>query len=792
MSGWYDINREATVNRRIRNFLLGVAGGGLLLAQAGMAFAQSSAPARITKAVDSSVRVKLHGSVPGAAQAQFDQGSAAPTARLDHVYMLLSRSPEQEAALTERMSEQLDPSSPNYHKWLTPEQLGQQYGVAQSDIAKITAWLQSQGLTVSHVSKAHTSIEFGGSVAQVEQALQVSIHNFNNGTQKFLAPVNDPQLPLAFAPVVGGVARLDTIQPVPQIVNHGQAKLDPATHGITQAATPSPQLTTNGRNLHVTAADAQTIYDVPNATYNPNYTGPTYDGKGVTIGIGGTALISMTPIANYYQQFLGQNRSQPIQVVNDYGATLQSDGEAYLDVEVSGGLAPGATIRYYPSPDLFSGIIQAADDNAVDVFSLSYLVCEAWGPQSENVFFAQTWQQFAAQGISVVAASGDAGASGCDSAGAAQAKQGLRVSALSGTPYNISVGGTDFIGLVTGTGPYQGGNGPYYRSALGYIPESPWNDSSWPNGDLANNKPLIYVVGGGGGASNCWYSAYDSTGKLNCYGGLAKPYWQAGPGVPDDGVRDQPDVALFAGNGVYGASWAYCTDAADCGPATGGSIGLVGGTSAATPAFAGILADAVQKTGGRLGLAADTLYKLARTPGTKSAFHDVTVGNNSMMCTQGTLNCALNSAGNYFLTGYNATPGYDLASGLGSVDAAVLINDWQNANTGGEQATVTLKPSSATVSSSQNLSITVTVTGAGGVVPTGTLTLSTTTYGSKPVKLNPQGTNADSATFTLSPNDLQLLLYDAFGPGTYDFIATYSGDGTYSPATGSVSVTINQ
>lgn len=781
--------RIAAFNTR-RKFLPFIFATGLLFAQCGWLSAQSTtgSSARITKAVDNSVRVKLHGHVPGAAQPQFDRGRADPTAQLQHAQLLLSRSPEQEAALTVLLSQQLDSTSPNYHKWLTPEQLGQQYGPAESDVQKVVGWLQSEGLTVGRVSKARTFVDFSGPVALIEQAFGVSMHSFNTGQVSFLAPVNEPQIPAALAPVVNGIARLSTIPPHPGVQTVGQVKIDPTTHKFVPAGTPA---TTLGNGvLYVSAADAQTIYDVPNSKYNPNYpsTKPTYDGTGVTIGIGGTNLVNLAPVVSYRQFFVGD--SKPPVVVSDFGATKANDTEADLDLELSGGAAPGATIVYYPDPYLFSGVIQAADDNKVDVFSLSYGSCEAWNPQIDNVFFSQMWQQFAAQGISVAVSTGDSGAAGCDYAGVSAATGGLHVSALASTPYNIAVGGTDLFGLTqNGVAAYTTStNQAYNRTAIGYIPESTWNDSTWPNGDLADNVPLIYDVGGSGGPSNCAFNTTDSSGSLVCQGGWPKPFWQGGPGVPDDQVRDTPDVSLFAGNGVYGAAWIFCTDA---GPCSNGYYYAGGGTSAAAPTFAGILADAVQKTGGRLGQAAATLYKLARTPSAKNSFHDVAIGNISMMCASGSSDCAADANGYYYLTGYNTTPDYDLATGLGSVDAANLINNWQDANTGSGKATVSVTPSATTVSASQNLTVTVQVAG-NGPAPTGTVTLSTDTYGSSAVKLNPHGANADTVTFTLSSSDLQLLLFDAFGPGQYNLLVTYSGDVNYSPITGSATVTITQ
>ncbi len=767
---------------------------GLLTALPNLAAGQVS---RITAPVDDSVRVTLRGNVSGAARLEFDLGEADQSAQMPHIRLVLSRSAEQESALEQYMIEQQNPSSPNYHKWLTPNQLGTLYGPSDADVAAITGWLQSHGLTVNTVPKSRIAVDFSGSVAQVESAFGVSIHSFNRNGEKYLANVDNPQIPAALASVVIGVAHLSTLSPKPLTVPSGrQGTLDKSTHKIVSSSAQSPGLTANlgGYDyLFITPSDAATIYDTPNPLLNANYTsasGPTYDGTGVKIGIGGTAVPDLDLITAYREIFVGDSK-QPV-IVNDFDAPTSSpDTEAELDLEVSGGLAPGASIYYYPSPDLFSGVQQAAEDNLVDVFSLSYLGCEEDFDTSDNLALSNQWQQFAAQGITALVAAGDAGSAVCDPAGAAEATQGLAVNGIASTAYDVAVGGTDFYGLTQNFLEYVSTtNNTYYGSALGYIPESAWNDSTWPNGALADNVPLGYgVIGDSGGASNCAFNEtnYNTDTAGPCIAGWPKPYWQNAPGVPHDRVRDLPDVSLMAGNGLYGAFWAICDDADTC---SDGYVGAVGGTSAAAPAFAGILAGVVQKTGGRLGLATRTLYQLARNPKTAGVFHDVTIGNNSEPCEEGSPNCVLNSAGYYFLTGYNTTAGYDLATGLGSVDAARLIKAWQDADTGTATATVTVKPFTAIVTDNQSLVVFASVTGAGKFPPTGTVTLTLPYYGSLPVPILDGFGATGTAEFFLPSSALQNIVYGN-GTGVQKITVSYSGDEHYAPSTGTSSVTIN-
>ena len=258
------------------------------------------------------------------------------------------------------------------------------------------------------------------------------------------------------------------------------------------------------------------------------------------------------------------------------------------------------------------------------------------------------------------------------------------MNAFSSTPYAVAVGGTDFDVLTNSFATYvkdtTSGAPPYYATALSYIPENPWNDSTTLNNTYANNiassnsKGVGNIVAGSGGSSSVY----------------AKPSFQSSL-TPNDGFRDVPDVALFAGNGVYDAAWVFCSDNITHGVSSdfytecltyGGQFtsstvfGGIGGTSAAAPAFAGMLALVAQANGSaadnyRLGQADNVLYHLAQTK-YSSVFHDITSGNNSVPCTAGSPDCG----SNLFLTGYNAGTGYDLASGLGSVNVAAMVSNW--------------------------------------------------------------------------------------------------------------------
>ena len=784
-----------------------VAAAGALLGISVLRAQTAAIAPRVVQAVDDSSLVTLKGNVTALARPQFDKGEADPGLQMSSVRLVLSRSPEQESALEQLMAEQLDKSSPNYHKWLTPQEFGKLYGPADSDIAAITAWLESHGLHVDSVSPGRTDVAFSGSVSQIEQAFHTHIHSFNANGRLFYSNTTNPSIPAAFASVVSGVGHLNTLEPRPLSVRTGSATYDPGAKRFVPdsvSATGARPEFTNGSGtnsfLYVVAGDAATIYDTPNS-FNANFSGTSYTGQGVTIGIGGNGQIQASTVQNYRKLFLGDSTAPTINVVNSAVANSDTD-EAYLDTEVAGALAPKANIVFYVDANLDSAIQKAINDNTVDIFSLSFGACEMDLTTADNNLVNGWWQQAATQGIAVTVSTGDSGAAGCDNPNTEQvAIHGNQVSGLASTPFNIAVGGTDYAGLLNGGfSTYASAtqsSSTFYRSALKYIPESTWNDSVQTDASLSANVPYVdsnnktNITGGSGGASSCSTNSdtVNTSGNVvvgTCTNGYAKPSWQRGTGVPNDSVRDLPDVSLLAGNGFDHAAWLVCTDDVNNGTTsncavTNGSFSAAGfgGTSASTPAFAGILALVQQKVGSRLGAeGAKALYDLYNSPHAAAVFHDVIQGNNSVPCTSGTPNCHQNSAGNFFLTGYDATAGYDLATGLGSVDATQLVNYWGTA-TGVGTSTVTVTPSASSITTGQSLTVNVTIAGSGSLgTPTGTVTLTSGTYTSTAVTLS-----AGAASFTIPAGSLAV--------GTDTLTVTYSGDSNYTSTTGTANVTVN-
>jgi subtilase family serine protease len=780
---------------------------------------------RITTPVNESSLVTLTGNVSSRARAEFDTGAASPSTQLSHVRLMLSRTSAQEAALNKYLADLQDKSSPNYHKWLTPAQFGKLYGPADSDIAAIVSWLQSQGLRVDGVSSGRTNIAFSGSVAQIERAFHTSIHSYQVHGEQFFSNNSNPKIPAALAGVVSGVARLNTIRPRPQHVANRLGKFDPATHRLKaaqpfEARRPRAQLTTGSGTtsdpylLFMVPGDAATIYDTPNSLNAAFTTGTSYNGSGVTIGVGGDAVIQATTVASYRNRFLGDSNQPIITNVDSTTATGDTD-EAYIDTELAGGLAPGATIHFYTASTLDIAIEQMLADNSVDIFSLSFGECELQLTTAENALINGWWQQAATQGIAVSVATGDNGSAGCDdNSTETAATNGLAVSGYASTPFNIAVGGTDLIGLLDQTkfttyvsDPSANSGSNLYRTALQYIPESTWNDSTAADGLLAANVPFTdpttganNINAGSGGASTCSTNTSTDAAVGICTNGYPKPAWQTGIGVPADALRDMPDVSLMSGAGGDNASWLVCTDdvgpnsamppvnvTADCTNQSDGQFYFFGfgGTSTAAPAFAGILAMVQQHSGGRLGQAAKQLYDIYNGPAAASIFNDITVGNNSVLCASGSTDCAMNTAGNFFLTGFDTTIGYDLATGLGSVDVSQLVSYWGTA-TGDSPVKVTVTPASTTVDTIHSLSVSVSVTDPANLgTPYGSVTISGGGY----VAPLPATTVDGSGNATLT------IPAGALKAGTDTLTVIYNGDTadtTYSVGTGTATVAVSK
>ncbi len=750
--------------------------------------AAQTTPNRVTAPIDENHLVVLGGNVHPLAQGRFDRGAAPASTPTGRIRLALQRSAGQQQALTQFLSDVQNPGSAVYHKWLTPAQYGAQFGISDADLARVTAWLESHGFKIEKVPAARNVIEFSGNFEQMQSAFHTAMHAFSIQGETHVANIVDPQIPAALAPVVAGVGPLNDFRPRPTMALGPRGRFDPSTGRI------EPELTLKGGNtdyLFVDPADASTIYDTPNKTLNSTYTGSSlFDGSGVNLGVVGVSDLVTQDVANYRMAFLGETISTvhlPTVVVDGSDPGINGAAvEALLDNEVAGGIAPKANIYFYTSADtdlssgLFNAMYRAIDDNVVSIISMSFGNCEAALGTQGNQSILEWAEQAAAQGITVTVSTGDNGSAGCDNFDVQSvASGGLAVSGFASTPYNIAVGGTDFDVLSTSFPTYvsttSSGTGPYYGTALKYIPEEPWNDSTTVNTTYQNNVAYKNVGGTGGNI------IAGSGGVSTVY---PKPSFQSSL-TPSDGGRDLPDVSFLAGNAFYRAAWVICGDSTAYGAATGTfsdcqmtngqftsstSFGGVGGTSAAAPAFAAMMALVAQAHGSaadnyRLGQADNVLYLLAKSK-YSTVFHDITTGNNSVPCSAGSPNC---SGGNSFLAGYNASTGYDLATGLGSVDVAALVSNWGSVSPGSTSTTLKINGSTADYTGVHGVSLKFdvsvnpsTATGVAGLVDNANETADgNQNNGQLPI---PLASGAGSA------------MYNGLPGGSYRLWARYGGD----------------
>ncbi|MDE3194750.1 MAG: Ig-like domain repeat protein, partial [Acidobacteriota bacterium] len=519
-------------------------------------------------------------------------------------------------------------------------------------------------------------------------------------------------VPSAIADVVGGFIGVDDFIPSPP--KHIENTPD----------------FTSGRSHYLAPGDFATIYNTePLAQAG-------YDGTGQSIAIVGQSDILIGDIRAFRTDFgLPPNDPKLVLVGADPGFSTDSQFEANLDLEWSGAVAPKAAINYVYSADVFTALAGAVSLNLSPVISSSFGACEADAPPS----LRSIAQQANAQGITIVSASGDTGNAGCDLQNDLSfGTHGVQVQFPASLPEVTGVGGTMFD---EGSGAYWNrSNSSTGGSALSYIPETAWNETSVSFGLAAST----------GGASALY----------------PKPAWQAGPGVAQDGMRDVPDLSLAAA----AAHDPYLVTF------HGNSLYAVGGTSASTPSFAGILAllnqyavkQGLQKSAG-LGNINAQIYRMARSA--PAAFHDIVSGNNIVPCLQGSPGCANGSFG------YDAGPGYDQVTGLGSIDANVFVTSWGQAV---NPVTLTVTSSAAKVTLNDTVTLTAKVTPVSGTgTPTGSVTFTGRgqLLGTAPLT-GANGQQTASLTFPAW----------TIGAGTATIGVAYSGDAAFGAAGGTIRI----
>jgi hypothetical protein len=785
--------------------------------------AQNSRPVLITQNVDESKLVTLAGNTRPEANKQNDRGLVTDNLAMDHMLLQLKRSAEQEQELGQYIDELQDPSSPNFHQWLTAKEYGERFGLATQDLNTITRWLESHGFTVNVVYENGLLIDFSGTAGEVRAAFHTEIHHLDVKGVQHLANMSDPQIPAALAPAIIGVVSLHDFKP------HTNYK--PRANYTFSGCT--------GECYAVVPGDLATIYNL-----NPLFTA-NISGQGQTIVVIEDTDVFSAPdwttfrttfgLSTYTSGTFTQVHPAPPSGTNNCSdpEVNGDEGEAILDAEYASAAAPSATIELASCSDTttFGGLIAILNllnesTTPPAVMSMSYGECEAFNGAGSNAAFSSAFQQAVTEGVSFFVSAGDQGAASC-SANSQESSDtyGIGVSGWASTPYNVAVGGTDFGDTYDASLPgglplstyWNSSNSSTYESAKSYIPEIPWNDScasllgaefsgfttTYGTAGFCNSaegENNLTTAAGSGGPSGCATGSPSTSGVVSgtCLG-WPKPSWQSVVGNPSDGVRDMPDVSLFSANGIWGHYYPFCdSDGGGC-SGTPETWAGAGGTSFASPIMAGIQALVNQKAGGRQGNPNPVYYSLAKTEygasgdtscnsslgntvGSSCIFYDVTLGDMDVDCL-GANNCYLDAATNGVLSTSNSAydpafgtkTGWDFATGIGTVNAANLVNHWPST----ASFTLAAAPTTVSVAQGTNGTSTITVTPAGGF--TGSVSLAASGL--------PNGVTAGfnpASTTTTSTLTLTASASATTGPAT----VTITGTSGSLTATTTVSLTV--
>ena len=467
-----------------------------------MLYAQAQVRSLITGSTDENNRVTLRGNTRSEAIAANDRGRLADGTKLEHMFLLLQRAPEREQALVSMIDQLHDRKSANFHHWLSPEQIGENYGVGDADLKVIRGWLESHGFTVNLTYSNRVTIDFSGTTGQIREAFHTEIHELSVDGERHIANMSDPQIPAALAPAVKGVVSLNDFRPrkmMKRVVK--PAKADFTFSDACGFLTGLRDSSSSCEALM--PADLATIYNL-----NPLFTAGI-SGKGQTIVVIEDEDAYSLGDWSSFRKVAGLARTYPYGTVatthpapptgpnncTDPGDLNDTtDDEVAIDMEWASAAAPNAAIQVAVCKDsgaTFGGLIAlenllnapGANTTGPAIVSISYGESESQNGATQNAAYNTTYQQGAAEGVSIFVSSGDEGPASSNASGA-DSTRGITVSGFTSTPYNISVGGTDFSDSYSGTqstywSPTNSASS--YGSALSYMPEIPWNDSCADN-----------------------------------------------------------------------------------------------------------------------------------------------------------------------------------------------------------------------------------------------------------------------------------------------------------------------
>ncbi len=618
---------------------------------------------RISGDIDSADVVALPNHHPQWAKKENSTGVLPAALPLERLTLVLSRSPQQEEALKIFLEQQQDRSSPNYHRWLTPVEMGDRYGLSEQDIAALSGWLRSQRLHVNWISPSRTFLRFGGTAGDVGRAFHTEFHTYKTfGAQgkavERMSVASDPMVPRALEPAIKAIHGLYTIE-------------DHPFHSARTMQSDGPKITTTNGEHVMAPLDFETIYDEAGNISNA-----------APIGIVGLSRTDFADFSNFRAltetyfpnpseivptAFGGIDPGPALTATPAASVSVENQLEATLDVSWAGSISGSAPIMLVVATSASGGVeadaqyLVQTSPVPVEVMSISFGACESSAGPSGVTFWDTLFQQAAAEGISVLVSSGDSGASGCDEGFATPPASPAANSPnyICSSSYATCMGGTEFNDSVDPANYWSATNGGGLASAHIYIPEGGWNEST-------NSTGGPQVAASGGGVSSV----------------IATPAWQTGTGVPSARAgRYTPDLA-FSAAGHDGYFGCFAAGGASCVAGAGGSFtfAVFAGTSASAPSMAGVASTLDGGVGAAQGNLNPQIYQMAAT--TPTVFHDVTVASSGVAnCVVSTPSLCNNSIpGSTGQTGgqagYLLTAGYDEVTGLGSLDIDSFINNF--------------------------------------------------------------------------------------------------------------------